>query len=71
VNTGAKVLPVAHNAGVVWPRNSFLKHPGHVTVRIGAPISPDGLSAEQIMRRVEDWVEAETAELVRRARGAQ
>ncbi|MEO5739359.1 MAG: lysophospholipid acyltransferase family protein, partial [Burkholderiales bacterium] len=26
----AKILPVAHNAGVVWPRNSFLKYPGHV-----------------------------------------
>jgi 1-acyl-sn-glycerol-3-phosphate acyltransferase len=71
VNTGAKVLPVAHNAGLVWPRNSFLKHPGHVTVRIGAPIAPEGLSAEQIMQRVEEWVETETAELVRRERIAR
>jgi len=64
VNTGAPVLPVAHNAGLVWPRNSFLKHPGHVTVRIGAPIAPEGMSSEQIMQRVETWIETETAALV-------
>ena len=28
VQTGAPVLPVAHNAGMLWPRNSFLKYPG-------------------------------------------
>jgi 1-acyl-sn-glycerol-3-phosphate acyltransferase len=74
VNTGAKVLPVAHNAGLVWPRNSFLKHPGHVTVKIGAPIAPEGMSSEQIMQRVEEWIEAETAALVaaeRARRGAR
>jgi 1-acyl-sn-glycerol-3-phosphate acyltransferase len=64
VNTGAKVIPVAHNAGLVWPRNSFLKRPGHVTVKIGAPIAPEGMSSEQIMQRVEEWIEAETAALV-------
>ncbi|MCX7892116.1 MAG: 1-acyl-sn-glycerol-3-phosphate acyltransferase [Burkholderiales bacterium] len=67
VNTGAKVLPVAHNAGLVWPRNSFKKYPGHVTVKIGAPIAPEGLSAEELMRRVESWIETETAALVRQA----
>jgi 1-acyl-sn-glycerol-3-phosphate acyltransferase len=61
---GAKILPVAHNAGVVWPRNSFLKYPGHVTVRIGAPIDTTGLTAEQAMRRTEDWIETQVTELV-------
>jgi 1-acyl-sn-glycerol-3-phosphate acyltransferase len=63
VNTGARVLPVAHNAGLVWPRNSFLKYPGKVTVVIGPPIDTAGLTAEHVMRRVEDWIEGEMERL--------
>ena len=33
--SGAPVVPVAHNAGLLWPRYAFLKHPGTITVRIG------------------------------------
>ena len=61
---GAKVLPVAHNAGLVWPRNSLLKFPGRVTVRIGPPIDASGQTAEQVMRHVEDWIEAQVTELI-------
>ena len=60
---GAKVLPVAHNAGLYWPKNSFLKFPGTVTVRIGKPIDASGRSPESVMREVEDWIEAQVAEL--------
>jgi 1-acyl-sn-glycerol-3-phosphate acyltransferase len=63
VQNGAQVLPVAHNAGLVWPRNSFLKHPGKVTVVIGPPIDTAGLTAEQVMRRAEDWIEGEMQRL--------
>ena len=62
-NTGACALPVAHNAGLVWPRNSFLKHPGKVTVLIGPPIDSTGLTPEQLMRRVEEWIETEMERL--------
>jgi len=62
-NTGARVLPVAHNAGLVWPRNSFRKYPGKVTVVIGPPIESRGLSAEELMRRAEDWIEGEMERL--------
>jgi 1-acyl-sn-glycerol-3-phosphate acyltransferase len=68
VNTGARVLPVAHNAGVVWPRNSFRKYPGKVTVRIGAPIASEGQSPESLMNRVEEWIEGEVEQLVAAAR---
>jgi 1-acyl-sn-glycerol-3-phosphate acyltransferase len=57
--TGAPVVPIAHNAGHVWPRNSFMKFAGIVTVSIGKPIDTAGLSAEEINRRVEAWIEAE------------
>ena len=63
---GARVLPVAHNAGLCWPRNSFLKFPGKVTVRIGTPIESADKSPEQLMRQVEEWVETQVAELVAR-----
>jgi 1-acyl-sn-glycerol-3-phosphate acyltransferase len=61
---GARVLPVAHNAGVFWPRNAFLKFPGKVIVRIGEPIDTRGLAPDEVMRRVEDWIETQVSELV-------
>jgi len=63
VQNGVSVLPVAHNAGLLWPRNSFLKHPGKVTVVIGEPIETTGLTAEEVMRRVEDWIESQMVAL--------
>ncbi len=64
VENRAKVLPVAHNAGLVWPRNSFLKYPGKVTVVIGKPIETAGRTAEEVMREAEAWIEGEVARLV-------
>lgn len=55
--TGAPVVPVAHNAGLCWPRNAFLKRPGTVTVRIGPSIDSSGRDAEAINRLVEQWIE--------------
>jgi 1-acyl-sn-glycerol-3-phosphate acyltransferase len=63
VQTGTPVLPVAHNAGLLWGRNAFLKRPGLITVSIGAPIQPDGEDAESLVRRVEHWIEAEMSHL--------
>ncbi|MEQ4618076.1 MAG: lysophospholipid acyltransferase family protein [Corticimicrobacter sp.] len=57
--TGVPVIPIAVNSGVCWPRNSFLKHPGLITVSIGPAIPPDGLSAEELNEKVQDWIETE------------
>ena len=57
------MVPVAHNAGKFWGRNSFLKHPGTIVMSIGRPIDPAGLKAEEINRRVEDWIEGEMERL--------
>lgn len=59
VQTGAPVLPVAHNAGEFWRRNAFLKYPGLVTVSIGAPIRPRQMNAEALNQQVENWIESE------------
>jgi 1-acyl-sn-glycerol-3-phosphate acyltransferase len=56
--TGAAVVPVAHNAGLFWPKNAFIKRPGEVRVVIGDPISPEGLSPEALNARVETWIES-------------
>ena len=53
------VLPIAHNAGRLWVRNSFIKRPGLITMSIGAPIATDGLKADEINLRAEAWIENE------------
>ncbi len=56
---GVPVVPVAHNAGRLWPRNAFLKRAGTVTVRIGPPIPTTGRDAKQISADAEAWIEGE------------
>jgi 1-acyl-sn-glycerol-3-phosphate acyltransferase len=58
-STGVPVVPIAHNAGKLWGRNSFLKHPGTITMSIGMPIDPVGLKPEEISKKTEEWIEAE------------
>jgi 1-acyl-sn-glycerol-3-phosphate acyltransferase len=63
VQTGAPVVPVALNSGYVWPRNSFLKYPGKITVSIAPAIHPAGMKADALSKAVEDWIETEVARL--------
>jgi len=58
-HAGAPVVPVAHNAGRFWPRNSFLKYPGTVTVRIGPPIDSAGREPAEINAMAEKWIETQ------------
>lgn len=62
-SSGVPVVPIAHNAGKLWGRNSFLKHPGVIIMSIGAPIVPAGLKAEEISKKVEEWIEAEVVRI--------
>jgi len=59
VKTATPVLPVAHNAGELWRRRAFIKRPGVVTVSIGAPIDTRSLTPDELIRKVEDWIERE------------
>lgn len=45
------VVPVAHVAGLYWPRRKFLRHPGTIKARFLKPI-PAGLDKEEFMRRL-------------------
>lgn len=59
IATGAVVVPIAHNSGECWPKQSFLKRPGLITVSIGKPISPEGQTPDSMMQQVENWIESE------------
>lgn len=52
------MVPVAHNAGEFWAKNSFLKHAGTITVVIGPPIFPkENESLETMTQTLETWIE--------------
>ena len=61
--SGYPIVPVAHNAGEYWPRRSFIKKPGVIQVRIGAPIVADGKSAQDILTEASGWIEDRMAEI--------
>lgn len=61
--TKATVLPVAHNAGLHWAKNSWLKKPGVITVSIGQPLDCTHLKPEAVNSQVEAWINAETTAL--------
>lgn len=63
VAMGAPVLPVAHNAGWLWPKGVLGKRPGTVTLSIGAPILAEGKDPGRLTQEVETWIEAEVERL--------
>ncbi|MGD9952189.1 MAG: lysophospholipid acyltransferase family protein [Burkholderiales bacterium] len=63
VHCGVPVVPVAHNAGRLWPRNAFFKRPGTVTVRIGPPIPTAGRDPKRVIEDTQAWIEAQQATL--------
>jgi len=60
---GIPVVPVAHNAGYLWPKGVLGKRPGTVTVSIGKPIRPDETDMQQLINKVEKWIEDEVTRL--------
>ena len=47
----------------LWPRNSFIKKPGIITVEFLPPIPP-GLPREEMMTRLQNELEAATDKLI-------
>lgn len=50
------VIPLAHNAGEFWPRNSFLKYPGVIKVKIGPLIDTQDKKSKDINAEAEAWI---------------
>ena len=63
IETGAPVIPIAVTSAKCWPRKAFIKRPGVVEFSIGKPIPSEGRKPDDLMREVEDWIEAEMRRL--------
>ena len=63
VDTGANVIPIAHNAGTCWPKNSFLKYPGSITISIGPAMSTIDKNPSVVIREIESWIEQEMRQI--------
>jgi len=53
--SGHDIIPVYHNAGKFWPKGSFIKKPGVITVVIGKPISSSFLTSSELTKEVRNW----------------
>ena len=62
--TGKLIVPVAHNAGLYWPRRGLRKKPGTVRVVIGAPVEVQGRDVRETNEQIQSWVESTVARLV-------
>lgn len=58
-HVGCKVVPVAHDAGELWPRQAFLKKSGSITMSVGPAFDATGMSEQEVNRRAEEWIEGE------------
>jgi 1-acyl-sn-glycerol-3-phosphate acyltransferase len=60
---GVPLVPVAVNSGLFWGRRAFLKRPGRIVLEI-LPAIPPGLGRREVMKLVEERIEAATDRLV-------
>ena len=63
IRTGAPVIPIAVTSAKCWPKKAFIKTPGTVEFSIGKPIPSAGREPDELMKEVEDWIEAEMRRL--------
>ena len=56
-------LPFGLNAGLFWPRRTFLRFPGTIVLEFGKVI-PAGLSRKEFQQKLETVVEGITNRLV-------
>lgn len=61
--TGARLVPVAHNAGDYWQRRGLLKKPGTIRVVIGPAIETLGRDPRALNRQAQEWIEATMQEI--------
>jgi len=60
---GVPVLPIAHNAGYLWPKGILGKKPGTITMSIGKPVATTGVELPALTSAIEAWIEGEVARL--------
>jgi 1-acyl-sn-glycerol-3-phosphate acyltransferase len=60
---GVPLLPVAHNAGWLWPKGVLGKRPGTVTLSIGKPLAPGECDLPTLAQRLEATIEDDVARM--------
>ena len=50
------ILPIAHNAGVFWPNDSWFKRPGTIQVEIGPVVRTEPLSVAEVNDATRNWI---------------
>ena len=53
--TGHSIVPVFHNAGKLWPKGSFIKRPGEITIVIGKAIPQSNLRPSEVTEKIREW----------------
>ncbi len=56
-------IPVAHNAGLCWPKRGFIKRPGKITMEI-LPAIPANLDRKVFFQQLQDVIEASANRLI-------
>ncbi len=63
VETQAKAVPVAHNAGYYWPRHGFIKYPGTIELHILPAIESTDKEAAELLAEVQTAIEDKMASI--------
>ena len=61
--TEAAILPVALNSGLCWPKHTFIKKPGKITIKF-LNLIPSKLDRIEILKKIEAIIEEETNNLI-------
>lgn len=52
----APVIPVAHNAGEVWPNRGWIRFPGTIRVVVGSALDSHLLTTKELHEQSEQWI---------------
>lgn len=66
VNANRPVLPIAHNAGMYWPKAGWGKRPGTIRVVIGPAMQAESegpRAVAELNQRAEDWINLQVSQL--------
>ena len=59
----SKILPVAVNSGLYWPKHTFIKTSGKIIIKILKPI-PSNLQKNEVLKELETVIEEETNKII-------
>ena len=60
------IVPIAHNAGLCWPKGTIIKHGGTITLRILPPISAEDVQNKKrndLLAEIEESIESNCRDL--------